>query len=75
MSLWLLGRCSRQLRKSRAGVNMVYSRAEHVFILEHYFALKSFDAVCETISNAYPGKEVPSKITVLGSKLNVKEGI
>jgi hypothetical protein len=54
---------------------MVYSRAEHVFILQHYFALKSFDAVCETISNAYPDKEVPSKITVLGSKLNVKEGI
>jgi hypothetical protein len=30
----LLGRCSLQLRKSCAGDNMVYSRADHVFILE-----------------------------------------
>jgi hypothetical protein len=28
--------------KSSAGGNMVYSRAESVFILEHYFASKSF---------------------------------
>jgi hypothetical protein len=40
---------------------MVYSRAEHVFILEHYFASKSFAAVREAFSNAYPDKEVPNK--------------
>jgi hypothetical protein len=43
---------------------MVYSRAESVFILEHCFASKSFAAVRETFSNAYPDKEVPSKTTV-----------
>jgi hypothetical protein len=35
---------------------MVYSRAERVFILEHYFASKSFAAVREAFSNAYPDK-------------------
>jgi hypothetical protein len=40
---------------------MVYSRAEYVFILEHYFASESFAAVRETFSNAYPDKEVPNK--------------
>jgi hypothetical protein len=43
---------------------MVYSRAERVFILEHYFASKSFAAVRETFSNAYPDREVPNKTTV-----------
>jgi hypothetical protein len=43
---------------------MVYSRAERVFILEHYFELKSFAAVREAFINAYPDKEVPSKTTV-----------
>jgi hypothetical protein len=43
---------------------MVYSRAEHVFILEHYFASKSFTAVREAFSYAYPYKEVPNKTTV-----------
>jgi hypothetical protein len=43
---------------------MVYSRAESVFILEHYFASKSFAAVHEAFSNAYPDKEVPNKTTV-----------
>jgi hypothetical protein len=57
---WLLGRCSRQLRKSCVGANMVYSRAERVFVLEHYFASKSFAAVCEAFSNAYPDNEVPN---------------
>jgi hypothetical protein len=60
-SPWLLGRFSRQLRKSCAGANMVYSQAELVFILEHYFALKSFAAVREAFSNVYPDKEVPKK--------------
>jgi hypothetical protein len=43
---------------------MMYSRAERVFILEHYFASKSFSAVREAFSNAYPDKEVPNKTTV-----------
>jgi hypothetical protein len=43
---------------------MVYSRAERVFILEHYFASKSFAAVREAFSNAYPDKEVPNKTTI-----------
>jgi hypothetical protein len=51
------------LRKSGAGANMVYSRAERVFILEHYFVSKSFAAVREAFSSAYPVKEVPHKTT------------
>jgi hypothetical protein len=47
--------------KKCAGANPVYSRAERVFILEHYFASKSFAAVREAFSNAYPDKEVPNK--------------
>jgi hypothetical protein len=42
----------------------VYSKAERVFILEHYFTSKSFAAVREAFSNAYPDKEVPNKTTV-----------
>jgi hypothetical protein len=38
---------------------MVHSWAEHMFIPEHYFASKSFAAVRETFSDAYPDKEVP----------------
>jgi len=41
----LLGRCSSQLRRSRAGANIMYSRAERVFIL--VFASKSFTVVRE----------------------------
>jgi hypothetical protein len=41
-----------------------YSRVEHVFILEHYLALKSFAAVREAFSNTYPDKKVPNKTTV-----------
>jgi hypothetical protein len=43
---------------------MVYSRAERVFVLEHYFASKSFGAVREAFSNAYPDKEVTNKTTM-----------
>jgi hypothetical protein len=39
---------------------MVYSREKRVFILKHYFAPKSFAAVREELSNAYPAKEVPN---------------
>jgi hypothetical protein len=63
-SPWLLGRCLRQLRKSCAGANMVYSLAERVFILEHYFVSKSSAAVREAFSNMYPDKEVPNKTTI-----------
>jgi hypothetical protein len=35
----VIGRCSRQLCKSCAVANVVYSRAERVFILEQYFEL------------------------------------
>jgi hypothetical protein len=36
-----LGRCSLQFRKKCADANMVYSREERVFILEHYFAIET----------------------------------
>jgi hypothetical protein len=41
-----------------------YSRAERAFILEHYFASKSFAAVSGAFSNAYRNKEVPNKTTI-----------
>jgi hypothetical protein len=40
---------------------MVCSVTERVFILEHYFALKSLATVREAFSNAHPDKEVPNK--------------
>jgi hypothetical protein len=43
---------------------MVYSQAECVFILEHYFGSKSYDTVREAFSNAYTDKEVPNKTTI-----------
>jgi hypothetical protein len=52
------------VRRSCAVANMVYSRAEGVFILERYFASKSFAAVREVFSNAYTDKEVPNKIII-----------
>jgi hypothetical protein len=52
------------MRKSCAGANMVYSRAERVFILEHHFASKSFAAVREAFSNAYRDKKVSNKTTI-----------
>jgi hypothetical protein len=57
----LLGHCSCQLHKSCAGANMVYSRAEHVFIFEHYCTLKSFAAIHEAFSNTYLDNKVPNK--------------
>jgi hypothetical protein len=35
-----------------------------VFVLQHYFASKSFAAVRETFSNAYPENKVPNKATI-----------
>jgi hypothetical protein len=43
---------------------MECSRAERVFILEHHFASKSFAAVREAFSNAYPDKELPNIPTI-----------
>jgi hypothetical protein len=56
-SLLLLGNCFRQLRKSCASANTVHSRAERMFILEHYFVSKSFAVVREAFSSAYPDSE------------------
>jgi hypothetical protein len=69
-SPWLPGHCSLDLRKSCTGANMIYLRTERVFILEHYFASKSFTSVREAFRNAYPDKEVSNKTTVhrLGTK-------
>jgi hypothetical protein len=39
------------------------------FILEHYFASKSFAAVREAFSNAYHDTEEPNKITPTGNKI------
>jgi hypothetical protein len=55
-SLWLLGRCSRKLRKNCAGANMLYLRAELVLIFECQFASKSLAAVGEAFSNVYRKK-------------------
>jgi uncharacterized BrkB/YihY/UPF0761 family membrane protein len=57
----LLSPVVRNLCRCKRGV------LEHVFILEHYFASKSFAAVRETFNNAYSDKEVPNKTTVLMS--------
>jgi hypothetical protein len=43
---------------------MLYSRSERVFIFELYFTSKSFAAVRESFSSAYPDREVPNKTTV-----------
>lgn len=42
----------------------MFSRGGRKFILNHYFASKSFAAVRETYSNAYPDKEIPSKTAI-----------
>jgi hypothetical protein len=43
---------------------MVYSRAEHVFVPEHYFTLKYFTDVRKTVSNAYHDNKIQNKITI-----------
>jgi hypothetical protein len=61
----LLGRYSRQVRRRCASVNVVYWRAGHECILEHYFALEPFAAVLEAFRSAYSDMEVvPSKTTI-----------
>jgi hypothetical protein len=46
------------LRKICDVVNVVFSQAEFVFVLENYLALKSFAVVREALSNAYRNNEV-----------------
>jgi hypothetical protein len=58
-SPWLLGRCSRQLPKSCADADMVYSWAELMFVLTRYCTLCY--AVSEAFSSAYPDDKVPNK--------------
>jgi hypothetical protein len=58
----LLAPVAGKLCRSENGVS--YSRAERAFVLEHYFAWKSFAAVLEACGNAYPNKKVPSKATI-----------
>jgi hypothetical protein len=41
-----------------------------VFILEHYFASKSFAAVREAFNNAYPDKEEPNRTTPTGKTIS-----
>jgi prenyltransferase beta subunit len=51
-------------------------RCKHgVFIIEHYFAWKSFSAVSEALISVYPDKEVRDKTTVrqLVTKLQTQE--
>jgi hypothetical protein len=43
---------------------MVYSRAERVFVLEHYIRSKLFATIHEAFINVYADKEVPNKTTV-----------
>jgi hypothetical protein len=60
---------ARPLRKICVGVNTLYSRTECVFILEHYFVLKSSASVRETFRNVYPDKEVRQNTTT-GNKMS-----
>jgi hypothetical protein len=60
-SPWLLGRVSRQLRKSCAGANMVYSRAERALISEHYRPTESSADGIKTCMKAYRCTEALSQ--------------
>ena len=60
---------------------MVFARAERVFIVEHYFASKSFQATQNAFVNAYPDIPPPNKASIhhlvkkfrsTGSVLNAK---
>jgi hypothetical protein len=60
----LLGRCSRQLRKTISGVKMANSRAECMSILEYYFSCKSFAGVRDAFSSSFPDREVSNRTTI-----------
>jgi hypothetical protein len=57
------------LYKTCAGVKVVHSQAENVSKVEHHFASKSFAAVREAFSNAYPENEVPTGNNTLGHRM------
>jgi hypothetical protein len=61
MVIHLLGSHSSQLA---AGANMVYPLAELMFILEYYFAEKSFAVAHEKFHNVYSDKKVPNKTII-----------
>jgi hypothetical protein len=42
----------------------VYSQAECLFLLKHYFTLKLFAVILEAFSNAYPDRQVSNKIRI-----------
>jgi hypothetical protein len=54
----LLGCCCHKLGKNSTGASGVYPRAEHAFVLDHYFTSELFAAVHEAFSNVFPHKEV-----------------
>jgi hypothetical protein len=52
---------------------MVYSRAERMFTLEHYFVSKSFTAVREAFTNMHPDNEVANE-TITTTTGNIISG-
>jgi hypothetical protein len=52
---------------------MVYSRAECVFIPEHYFGTKSFAALRQAFSNAFPDNRMPNKSTGHGLVKKIRD--
>jgi hypothetical protein len=72
----LLGLCSRQLRKSCAGANVVFPRREHVFNLGNCIASKSFAAIRAAFSKMYSENEVRNKtLHQLVAELRDTEGV
>jgi hypothetical protein len=51
----------RELSKSCAGADVVYSIADRVLNIKHCLASKSFAALREAFNKAYPEKKVPNK--------------
>jgi hypothetical protein len=56
----LVDSCCHKLRKSCAGAN-TYSRAERVFVLEHYFAKELPADFCDEFSNVHADNKAPKK--------------
>jgi hypothetical protein len=50
-------------------VNICIHEQGRVFILEHFVASKSFAAIHEAFSNAYPDKEILNKTTLTGNNI------
>jgi hypothetical protein len=51
----------RELSKSCAGADVLYSIAERMLNIKHYLTSKSFAALREAFNKAYPEKNVPNK--------------